>query len=56
MKYNNMEMDHRVILELIKKNSTVLDLGCGDGEGVVRRRLQDRLGVVRSRCPDRGGG
>ncbi len=32
MKYNNMEMDHRVILELVKENSTVLDLGCGDGE------------------------
>ena len=27
-----MEMDHRVILELVKENSTVLDLGCGDGE------------------------
>ncbi len=32
MKYNNIELDHRVILELIKKDSTVLDLGCGDGE------------------------
>jgi methionine biosynthesis protein MetW len=32
MKYNNIEPDHKAILELIEKDSSVLDLGCGDGE------------------------
>ncbi len=31
MKYN-IEPDHKAILELIEKDSSVLDLGCGDGE------------------------
>lgn len=32
MKYNNIEPDHKAILELIEKDASVLDLGCGDGE------------------------
>ena len=32
MKYNNIPQDHRIILELVRPNSSVLDLGCGSGE------------------------
>lgn len=32
MKYENIRIDHRIILGLIKPHSTVLDLGCGAGE------------------------
>ena len=32
MKYEEIRPDHRVILELIKSRSSVLDLGCGSGE------------------------
>lgn len=32
MKYEDIHLDHRVILELIRPHSTVLDLGCGTGE------------------------
>ena len=28
----NIRLDHKIILDLIKSNSRVLDLGCGDGE------------------------
>jgi len=30
--HDNVRPDHRIILEWIKKDSSVLDLGCGDGE------------------------
>jgi methionine biosynthesis protein MetW len=32
MEYNDIRLDHRVILETIKAKSSVLDLGCGEGE------------------------
>ena len=32
MTYENIHIDHRVILELVEPHSTVLDLGCGTGE------------------------
>jgi methionine biosynthesis protein MetW len=32
MKHENIRFDHRVILDLIKLRSSVLDLGCGTGE------------------------
>jgi methionine biosynthesis protein MetW len=32
MTYENIRIDHRVILELVELRSTVLDLGCGEGE------------------------
>jgi methionine biosynthesis protein MetW len=32
MKYENIRIDHRAILELIRPRATVLDLGCGTGE------------------------
>ena len=32
MTYENIRIDHRVILELVEPRSTVLDLGCGTGE------------------------
>ena len=27
-----MRLEHRIIIDLVKENSTVLDLGCGSGE------------------------
>ncbi|MBI4652061.1 methionine biosynthesis protein MetW [Candidatus Desantisbacteria bacterium] len=32
MKYEDIRLDHQIIIELAKPNSTVLDLGCGTGE------------------------
>jgi len=32
MKYDEIRLDHRVILEWVEPGSTVLDLGCGTGE------------------------
>jgi len=32
MKYKDISIDHRAILELIQPQATVLDLGCGTGE------------------------
>jgi methionine biosynthesis protein MetW len=32
MTYENIRIDHRVILEMVEPHSTVLDLGCGTGE------------------------
>ncbi len=32
MAYEDISLDHRIILELIDQSSTVLDLGCGTGE------------------------
>jgi methionine biosynthesis protein MetW len=32
MKYEQLKLEHRVILDLIPPGSSVLDLGCGDGE------------------------
>lgn len=32
MKYNDIRLDHRLILELVKAHSSVLDLGCGTGD------------------------
>lgn len=32
MKYENIRIDHRAILETVEKGSSVLDLGCGAGE------------------------
>ncbi len=32
MDYKNIRLDHRVILEMVRSRSQVLDLGCGSGE------------------------
>jgi len=32
MKYENIRLDHRIILDLVEQRSSVLDLGCGSGE------------------------
>lgn len=32
MRYEDIRLDHRVILELVDSGSSVLDLGCGSGE------------------------
>ena len=32
MKYENIRLDHQIILELVKLRSSILDLGCGAGE------------------------
>lgn len=32
MEYENIRLDHRIILELVNPRSSVLDLGCGAGE------------------------
>ncbi len=32
MTYENIRLDHRVILGLVEQRSTILDLGCGTGE------------------------
>jgi methionine biosynthesis protein MetW len=32
MRYENINIDHRAILEMVEPRSTVLDLGCGEGE------------------------
>ncbi len=32
MQYDCVPLDHRIILDLVKPGSTVLDLGCGSGE------------------------
>jgi len=32
MRYEDIRLDHRIILDLVKPRSSVLDLGCGTGE------------------------
>jgi len=32
MKYEDIRLDHRLILELINSRASILDLGCGEGE------------------------
>jgi len=60
--FTGKRVDHRQIEHLIKPNSTVLDLGCGDGE--LLRRLEEQknihgLGITLSeqdilKCAERG--
>lgn len=35
MKNNNLRLDYRIILDIVERDSKVLDLGCGDG-GLLR--------------------
>lgn len=45
MKSNSVKLEHKIILNLIHPGSTVLDLGCGDGEllSVLMRERKTRV-------------
>ncbi len=46
MKFDSVKLDHKIILGLIQPDSSVLDLGCGDGE-LLSILARERKSLVR---------
>jgi methionine biosynthesis protein MetW len=42
-KKENVRLDHRIICDIIEPGSTVLDLGCGNGDLLVLLRLEKKV-------------
>lgn len=62
MKYNDIRLDHKIIFKIIESGSSVLDLGCGEGELLsllareknVRVRGIELKGEAIYRCVEKG--